>query len=576
MHGLIIPESTFSREAIAKISSFVAALLLLAFGPRASAETAQELADKMTLEQKVGQVMIWSFHGTEFSPALDETLTKYQLGALIFFGRNVRTTHQVAKLNSDLQRTAGKKMRAPLFLMLDQEGGVVTRVKISTPLPSALALGKTDDPAFIQNFAKVKGELINGLGFNMNLAPVLDISDPKQDSFIGNRTFGGDPATVSSLSMAYSRGMNQAGILPTAKHFPGHGGEISDSHKTTPRKLSTTEEMEQRDLVPFKEFAGAKMLGAIMTAHLAVPSLDPQGLAATYSSVMVKDLLRDKFNFKGLIVTDDLEMQGAAISADIGERSIRAFLAGHDMVMLAGTFSNQRRAYNSMLYAVKDGRITEARLNESVVRILESKQQLKLGVAKVDENKATAAIRKLHGLSKEVMQRNFKVAMAEKFKEWPSVNRGTNAVVFSSTMGFYYQFVKGFSGRARHFVLSKDTLDSVAEELIKERTAFGVFYASGARTAQWLNTLTPELKAKLIIVNCNHPGKVEDQEAFLGVVNLNSHSPEAGQWLAAELSAPKPAVEPEVLPQVEEQAPAPADDMRTPAGEVEITPPDNN
>jgi beta-N-acetylhexosaminidase len=591
MHGLSIPESTFSRETRAKISSFVAALCLLAFGPFSLAETAQETAAKMSIEQKVGQVMIWSFQGSEFSPALEETLTKYQLGALIFFGRNVVTTHQVAKLNTEIQKVASKKLKAPLFLMVDQEGGVVTRVKISTPLPSALALGKTDDPVFVQNFAKIKGDLINALGFNVNLAPVLDISDPKQDTFIGNRTFGGEPDSVSSLSMAYSRGMSLAGILPTAKHFPGHGGEISDSHKTTPTKMATAEEIEGRDLIPFKEFASASTPGAIMTAHLALPNIDPQGLAATYSSVLVKDWLRTKLGFKGLIVTDDLEMTGAAISADIGERAIRAFLAGHDMVMLAGPFTNQRRAFRSMVYAVKDGRIPEARLTESVARILEAKSQLKLNSAKVDEGKATVAIRKLHGLTKEVMQRNFKVAMEEQPRSWPEVKRGTQAVVFSSTLGFYYRFHQAFAGRARHYKLAHDTLDNVAEELAKDKTAIGVFYASGSKTAVWLNSLTPELKAKLIVVNCNHPGKVENQDAYMAVLNLNSHSPESGEWLAAELSKPRsvppptpapapPAIEPLVeefkppTPLSEDLPPAPvappgSEEIRTPAGDLE-------
>lgn len=576
-----ISESTLSREAGAKISSFVAALILLAFGPLCKAESAAEIAAKMTIEQKVGQIMIWSFYGTQFTSVTEDTLTKYQLGALIFFGRNVKTTHQVAQLNNDLQRVAAKKLKAPLFLMVDQEGGVVTRVKISTPLPSALALGKTDDPVFVQNFAKIKGDLIQALGFNVNLAPVLDISNPKQDTFIGNRTFGGEPAAVSNLSMAYSRGMFQAGILPTAKHFPGHGGEISDSHKTTPKKMSTPEEIEGHDLIPFKEFAAATTPGAIMTAHLAMPNVDPSGLAATYSPVMIKEWLRGKLGFKGLIITDDLEMAGAAVSADVGERAIRAFLAGHDMIMLAGSFSNQRRAWRSMVYAVKDGRIPEARLTESVVRILEAKAQMKLASAKVDEGKATGAIRKLHGLTKEVMQRNFKFALEEHSKDWPVVERSTQAVVFSSTMGFYLNFQKAFSGRPKHFKLSHDSLGLVPDELAKNKNAFGVFYASGTGTAVWLNSLTPELKAKLIVVNCNHPAKVENQDAYLAVINLNSHSPESGEWLAAELSAPRPV--PEAIPSMVEEftppppvedplppAPVPPpEEERTPAGDLE-------
>jgi len=577
MHGLIVPKSKHAREALAKISSFVAATIALAVGlnswAQVTPQTPAEIAAKMTVEQKVGQVMVWSFQGTEFTPALEETLTKYQLGSLIFFGRNIVSTHQIAKLNTELQRVAAKRLKAPLFLMVDQEGGVVTRVKISTPLPSALALGKTDDVELIQNFAKVKGELIQGLGFNFNLSPVVDVSDPVKDSFIGNRTFGGDPAAVTNLSMAYSRGMNQAGIVPTAKHFPGHGGEISDSHRMTPTKMATSEQLEERDLIPFKEFANATIPRAVMTAHLALPNVDASGSAATYSPILVRDLLRQKLGFKGLIITDDLEMTGAAVSADIGERAIRAFRAGHDMIMLAGPFVNQRRAFNSMVYAVKDGRISEEQLTESVIRILEMKNQLKLTTVKVDERKATGAIRKLHGLSKDIMDRNFKAAMTEKTKPWPAVERLTQAVVFSSTRAFFFKFEKAYKGRARHYPLSPQSLGGVADELAKEKTVFGIFYASGSKTAQWLNNLAPELKAKMIVVNCNHPGKVEDQDAFMSVLNLNSHSPDAGEWLAAELSAPRPPPEP--APELDQSPLAPEEpeslppDMRTPAGDLE-------
>lgn len=546
----------------------------------------------MTIEQKVGQVMVWSFQGTSFTPALDDLLTKYQPGSLIFFGRNISTTRQIARLNTDLQRAAARKLKAPLFLMVDQEGGVVTRVKISTPIPSALALGKTADAELIQNFARVKGDLIQALGFNFNLSPVVDVSDPVDDSFIGNRTFGGDPTVVSNLSMAYSRGMNQAGIVPTAKHFPGHGGEITDSHQTTPKKMITSEQLEERDLIPFREFAAAKIPRAVMTAHLSLPNVDPSGAAATYSPVMVKEWLREKLGFKGLIITDDLEMNGAAVSADIGERAIRAFLSGHDMIMLAGPLTNQRRAFNSMVYAVKDGRISEQQLTESVVRILELKQQLKLKLSKVDEAKAAAAIRKLHGLSREVMQRNFKMAMDEKLKELPEVSRTTQAVVFSSTPGFAYRFHKAFKGHSRYIRLTPQSLENVADELTREKVAFGVFYASGSKTAQWLKNLNPALREKLIVVNCNHPGKVEDQESFLAVLNLNSHSPQSGEWLAAALSAPRPPplppapeaiehppiaeeepIEPETPPPLEPVESDPAqplpDDMRTPAGDLE-------
>jgi hypothetical protein len=246
-------------------------------------------------------------------------------------------------------------------------------------------------------------------------------------------------------------------------------------------------------------------------------------------------------SFTGLVMTDDLEMNGAAVSSDIGERAVRAFLAGNDLLMLAGSPGNQRRAFRAVIGAVLDGRISQERLSESVVRILEAKAQLKIAGAKTDEKKVQTTIKKLQSLSRDVMRKNFEMALVERVKkDWPAVDRSTSTVVFSSAAGFFYRFQKAFKGKAQHYPLTPDTLPGVNDELAKESTKLAIFYASGTKTARWLSLLTPALKAKLIVVNCNHSGEIENQDAFLGVLNLNSHSPESGEWLAAELSQPRP------------------------------------
>lgn len=554
------------------IIHIVTTALILAFSHFSSyaqtPQTAQDLANKMNTEQKVGQVMIWSFLGTEYTSQLDETLTRYQPGALILFRRNITGNAQVAKLNGDLQRAAQKKLKSPLFLMIDQEGGVVTRVRVGTPIPSALALGKVSDATLIENFARTKGDMLSALGFNVNLAPVMDISNPDKDSFIGNRTFGDDPTTVTDFSMAYSKGLNAAGIVPTGKHFPGHGGTITDSHQAVPRKESTADELEGRDFIPFKKFSESSYPRFVMMAHLSLPNVDPQGVPATYSPVIIKEHLRDKLGFNGVIVTDDLEMLGAAISPNVGERAVRAFLAGNDMLMLAGSPRNQRLAFRAMLQAVNDGRISRDRLNESVVRILEAKSQLKLSPAKIDERKALLAARKLEVLSRDVMQKNFKTAM-EGRREWPEMKPDTRAVVFSSTRGFFMNFEKFFKGKSKLYPLTPNTIDGVADELANEKVQLAVFYASGSKTARWLSNLTPALKAKLIVVNCNHSGEVEDQESFLSVLNLNSHSPESGMWLAQELNKPPPPPPVEAPPEEPLPTTEPPD-IRTPAGDGDL------
>lgn len=567
MHGSSISDSSRSRQRSAKISSFVASLLMLVFCQFAAAESAQDLANKMNTVQKVGQLMIWSFSGTDYSTQLDETLTKYQPGALILFRRNIKTNHQVAQLNGELQKAAAKKIKAPLFLMVDQEGGVVTRVRINTPIPSALALGKVSDLELVENFAHLNGDMLQALGFNVNLAPVMDVSNPAKDSFIGNRTFGDDASLVSNLSMAYAKGMNASGIVPTGKHFPGHGGTTTDSHQAVPKKMSSLEELDERDFVPFKNFASSAFPKLLMMAHLALPTVDASGVPATYSTIIIKDLLREKLGYRGVLITDDLEMMGAAVSGDIGERAVRAFIAGNDMLMLAGSQRNQRLAFKALMKAVNEGRISRDRLNESVVRILEAKQQLALGSSKIDENRALTAARKLEKLAKEVMQKNFKMALEQK-KDWPEIKANTRAVVFSSSAGFSANFQKYFKGKTKIYPLTPQTIDSVADELTADQVSLAVFYASGSKTARWLSNLTPALKEKMIVINCNHSGEVEDQDNYLSVLNLNSHSPESGAWLAQELNKPPVVKPPESTnpePLVE-----PTPDVRTPASEEEL------
>ena len=548
MHGSSIPKTFPPLEKCLKISSFVACALLLALGlaaraeeepPRPAQDPVAMKISRMSTEEKIGQLMIWTFAGTEFGPQHRELLSKYPLGALIVFSRNIKSLPQTAKFNADAQAFAARKLKAPLFLMVDQEGGAVTRVKVSTPIPSALALGQAEDPAFIEDYAKTKGELLAALGFNFNLAPVVDVTDPASDSFIANRAFSNDPRQVAKIAIAYSRGLSAAGIIPTAKHFPGHGGMVNDSHKSVPQKLATLAELDKRDLIPFVEFIGGDFPKAMMMAHLSLPNVDPSGVPATFSPLIIEDNLRARLHYDGLLLTDDLEMGGAtAVSEDIGERGVRAFLAGNDMLMFAGPPAHQRRAFEAMLAAVKTGRITSDRLDQSVRRILVLKSPPRKDASPFLPN--TARVReykaKLEALSREVMKKNFRHALGKKSAQWPKVDAGTRVAVFANDPRFYRGFKSRFGGKAEFTQLTPDTLKKVTAIVSREETAAAVFYASGKVTSDYLNRMPLELRAKTIVINCVNPGRIEDAENFLSVLNLGSHSPESGEWLAEALN----------------------------------------
>lgn len=273
-------------------------------------------------------------------------------------------------------------------------------------------------------------------------------------------------------------------------------------------------------------------------AHLALPNVDPSGLPATYSSVMIQDQLRTVMGYQGLVITDDLEMNGASVSTDIGERAVRAFQAGNDMLMFAGSAMNQRKAYDAVLKAVKTGKISPERLNESVTRILNAKASSATAL-KFDAKKALGAFQRLDVLSKEVLKRNFKIASQAAKREWPEAKAESTATVYSASSLFFHKFRAKFKGRSKFYLMSPESLENVRSDLAAGRTDFAVFFASGAKTARWLNRLPSQEKAKLIVVNCMHYGEIENQNEFLSVLNINSYFTDSGQWLAELLNEPQ-------------------------------------
>ena len=504
--------------------------LTLGLGGPALAQSIDGRVSAMSVEQKVGQIMIWSLTGTELTPATRATLTKYQPGAVIFFRHNIKTLAQVARFNHDLRRTAQTTMAAPMFSMVDQEGGLVTRIRTATPLPSALALADMDDPKFVRSFAAHSAEVLKEIGFNVNLAPVLDVSNPARESFIGNRTFGNDPARVAAMSDAFALGLADAGLMPTAKHFPGHGDTVQNSHLELPSRPVTPEQMRARDLVPFGEYANTTAPRAVMMAHLALPKVDPSGLPATFSSLMIQKYLRGDLGYRGLVITDDLEMNGAGISPDPGERAVRAFLAGNDMLMFAGTLKHQTRAYDEVLKAVRDGRITTARLDESVTRILAAKSKLS-GAPSFDVRRVETALKKLDALSMRVLKSNFATANAHARHGWPSYQKARTVSVLTGSPMFYRKFRAAYPGAVQFKWLTRQNLAQTAAAMTKA-DEFAVYFASGQVSARWVNALPRALKAKFIVINCNEPAEVGDQDAYLGVFNVNSYFTDGGTWLA--------------------------------------------
>lgn len=333
----------------------------------------QQMLESMSLEEKVGQLMIIGFGGGNLTEAEQARIKRIRPGGIILFGRNVETPEQLIKLTTDLQADA----KVPYFVATDQEGGLINRITFSgVVIPGAMAMGAADDEDLARKVGRTTGKYLASLGINMNFAPVLDVNNNPLNPVIGIRSFGEDPQRVATLGIAYMKGLQEVGVISVAKHFPGHGDTTVDSHLALPRVDFDMDRLSKVELVPFKAAAEAGV-DAIMSAHIVFRSLDESGRPATLSKAVLTDLLRNDIEFDGVVVTDDLEMK--AISDNYGaEAGVLAIQAGADMVLVSHTGSKQDAIYESLLEAVRSGKISEERIDASVKRILRAKQRVGL------------------------------------------------------------------------------------------------------------------------------------------------------------------------------------------------------
>jgi beta-N-acetylhexosaminidase len=325
------------------------------------------LLGRLTLEQKVGQLLMVGFAGTEVDDEAKSLLQGPGVGGVCLFKRNILSAEQVKRLNAALRALVGTGI--PPFLALDQEGGNVVRVQDGVPvLPSNMALGATGSPDLAYAAGQAQAYGLRRLGFNMNFAPVLDVNLNPRNPVIGIRSFGDSPADVAELGEAFVRGQQDGGLATVAKHFPGHGNTAADSHRALPVMHETPEELRAQ-LLPFESAIQAGLDG-LMTAHVAVPNVSGDDLPATLSPRLLGGILRDELEYQGLVLTDELEMEAIAQRFGVGRAAVRAISAGADMVLVPWRPKRKAEARAALLEAVRTGELTAARVDESVRRIL--------------------------------------------------------------------------------------------------------------------------------------------------------------------------------------------------------------
>ncbi|MEV6615661.1 glycoside hydrolase family 3 protein [Streptomyces sp. NPDC051051] len=352
------------------------------------------LISRMSLEEKVGQVFVTRVYGhsaTDPDPAdaeanlaelgvrtAAELIARYRVGGVIYFtwAHNTRDPLRIADLSNGIQRASlGLPRGLPVLISTDQEHGVVARVgRPATLFPGAMAIGAGGSRSDARTLGRVAGAELRAMGVRQDYSPVADVNVDPANPVIGVRSFGADPEAVAELAAAEIRGYRAAGVAATAKHFPGHGDTAVDSHYGFPVITHTREVWEALDAVPFRA-AIAAGVDSIMTAHILVPALDDSGDPATLSRPVVTGLLREHLGYDGVVVTDALDMAGVRTKYGDDRVPVLALKAGVDQLLNPPKLD---LAWNAVLRAVRDGELTEARLEESVLRILRLKDRLGL------------------------------------------------------------------------------------------------------------------------------------------------------------------------------------------------------
>jgi beta-N-acetylhexosaminidase len=353
--------------------------------------TIRKMIDRMTLEEKVGQMFMTYAYGQSANdpdPAMvvsnqrtygvdnfEQLIDEYHLGGIIYFAwsNNVNNPTQIAGLSNGIQESAlSQRSAIPLLVSTDQEQGVVVRVgPPATQFPGNMGLGAARKATYARTAAEITGRELRAIGINENFAPVADVNVNAQNPVIGVRSFGSDPGLVSTLTAAQVEGYQSQNVSSTAKHFPGHGDTNVDSHTGLPVIHHTREELDTIDLPPF-EAAIERDIDAIMTAHIVVPALDDSGRPATLSKPILTGLLRKQMDFDGLIVTDALTMEGVRETYGDERVPVEAIKAGADVLLMPPDLD---LAYNAVLDAVRSGEIGVGRINKSVYRILSLKME---------------------------------------------------------------------------------------------------------------------------------------------------------------------------------------------------------
>ena len=383
------------RSLINKAS--VLLILLVAFlgtsfaNTHANTQNPNEILNSLSLEQKIGQLFLiqvdalnlerpldevnnFQKSGEKFlTPSMLDTIKKFPAGGYVFFAKNFSTPDNLKTFTRDLKNNSDIKP----FIAIDEEGGQISRIanskvfsKIKIPrFKSTKSIGDSKNTKKAFNMAASIAKYLKDYGFNFDFAPVADVNTNPENIVIGDRAFGSTPELVSKMVSAYLDGLHSQGVLGTIKHFPGHGDTKNDTHSGYVAVYKTWDELLNCELIPFKQ--NLLKTDSVMPAHITLENITREKLPVTLSYEIITGKLRNELGFQKVIITDALNMGAIKDNYSSGEAAVLALEAGNDIILMPYDYAE---AFNAVLNAVKSGRISEQRINQSVLRILKLKK----------------------------------------------------------------------------------------------------------------------------------------------------------------------------------------------------------